>query len=144
MTNIAHAHSSQNTDTPFRFDVLVRINFQLPSEREWSCVWARAEAFASNCINLRGAEIQEGEIIEGVLTATYGTHLSAVFNTWKTSDLAKWKSDSIGPPLDNSNKEGNAQKYFPPPFESDPPLFLENSDVGRKTQKKAAAKALPS
>ena len=69
-----------------------------------SRMWARAEAFATNCLNLRGAVIQEGEVVNGILTPSFGQHLTAVFNTWTPSTLAKWKKESIGPKVQAGNK----------------------------------------
>ena len=109
--NISHAKTSENTETPLRFDILVRICYTLPPEERMSCMWARAEAFASNCLNLRGAIMQEGEVITGILTPSYGKHLTAVFNTWRPSTLTHWKKESIGPKILASNtNEGKNHK----------------------------------
>ena len=102
VVNIGLAPNSENTQTPFRFDVLTRISYLLPSETEYSCLPARVEAFASNCLCTSGAVIQEGNIITGVLASTYGKHLTAVYNTWETSTMTAWRQEAIGPFLVNS------------------------------------------
>lgn len=86
--------------------MLVRICFVIPPKTTWSTVWARVEAFASNCLATSGTAIQEGEVICGILTPSFGKHLTAVFNTWIPSTVATWRTEGIGPPVMNSNGEG--------------------------------------
>ena len=89
---------SDNTSTPFNFTVVTRLLF--PSDDGSSgVVWARVQAFSSNFVTLEGEAILEGTIVEGILTATYGTHLTATFGSLIKSSVSEWRLNGAGPPF---------------------------------------------
>ena len=83
-------------DGPLRCDILVRLAYVSHPEEEWICALGRAEAFPTNFANTSETEIQEGEVVTGIPTATYGNRLAAVFNTWVPATLDALRQESVG------------------------------------------------
>ena len=87
-------NSSENTATPAAMQVVVRIHYIRTGEDQYSHMWARVPAHASNILAVPHTVVEEGEIISGITTPTFGDHLAAVFNTWRVVDLRKWHDES--------------------------------------------------
>ena len=83
---------------PMRLGIVVGIFFTVnPGGWDWSAIWARVADFARNRIAASASAVQEGDVIFGITTPTYGTHLIAVFNTWIPPNLRTWRNEELYP-----------------------------------------------
>ena len=69
--------ASSNTQTPCRAVIATRITWQtgVPYETNW--IWCKITAFSSNLAVTQCTALMLGQTVEGVIGATYGTHLTA-------------------------------------------------------------------
>ena len=59
-------------------------------------MWVRIQAHSSNLLAAIPTPVEEGMIVTGIVTATYGTHLTATLNTWRPSKLKHWQNETSG------------------------------------------------
>ena len=102
-----------NTSTPFNFTVATRLLFT-SDDGSSGLVWARVQAFSSNFVTVSGESILEGTIDEGILKATYGSHLAATFGSLVKSSISEWRLDGDGPPFRAEDDDLGPWSWPPP------------------------------
>ena len=92
-----HEGKMLNTDTPYRAQVVVQIvYFKDEDQYQDSWMWARTNAFSSNFLTTENRPLMLGSIICGILTPTYGTHLTTQLESWTISDCDDWRLGGLG------------------------------------------------
>ena len=104
-----------NTSTPFNFTVVTRLLFT-SEDGSPGYAWARVQAFSSNFVTINGEEILEGTIAEGILTATYGSHLTATFGSLIKSSISEWRLNGAGPPFCAEDNDLDPWSWSPLPI----------------------------
>ena len=86
-----------NTDTCFRFDVIIQlVYYQGPQNTEESWMWARTCGFSSNLIVTVPQPVLLGALVCGILTPTFGTHLTTQLESFVLSSTEEWCTAGIG------------------------------------------------
>lgn len=92
--------------------------FRIPRQTTpgYSYVWYQTFAYTSNILTIESITISDGVVIRGVLTATYGAHLPATFDTWGESSITEWSSEGLGHPVTNIDIELDPMGWIPAPM----------------------------
>ena len=86
-----------NTATCYRLEIVTQIVYykdQNSFDDSW--LWVKTNAFTSNLLVTEPTSIMLGTIICGVLTPTFGTHLTTQFESWMISNADDWQSHGLG------------------------------------------------
>ena len=59
-------------------------------------MWCKTTAFSSNMITTDPAVILLGTLVTGILTPTFGTHLTAQMEAWTTTTGDEWQMTGLG------------------------------------------------
>ena len=81
-------------DDPATLQAVSRIRYLRPVKEDYSHTWVRIPAHSSNILAVTPTCVEEGNVVTGIVTATYGTHLAAPFNTWQNYSLMDWKNET--------------------------------------------------
>ena len=103
-----------NTDTHYNITVVARLFFTSDNDNIDGFIWARLAAFSPNLVSINGESIMEGPILDGVLVATFGDHLTATFGSFGKSPMAAWRQEGAGPPYvaDDRNLDPLSWSYL--------------------------------
>ena len=97
VAEILEAGKMSNTETPYRAQVIVQIvYYKNPDLYDDSWVWARANAFSSNFLTADNRPLMLGSIVCGILSPTFGTHMTAQLESWTLSSCDDWQMGGLG------------------------------------------------
>ena len=114
----------ENTKTPYNLTIVVRLLFTGEEDTIVGLMWARITAFSSNLVTISGESIMEGTILEGILVATFGEHLTATFGSFEKSSIAAWRQEGAGPPFVAEERDLDPWTWSPIPLLGD--LLISN------------------
>ena len=113
-----------NTDTPYNLTVVSRLLCTSGNDNVDGFMWASLTAFSSNLVSINGESIMGGSILEGVLVATFGDHLTATFVSFGKSSMAAWRQEGAGPPYVAEDRDLDPWSWPPIPLLGD--LLIAN------------------
>ena len=91
--------TAENTGTPYRIEVVVKIPFRANVHADLdrlnpdakSFIWARVRAFTSNALVARGTVIRLGTFVSGIGVACYNGSNRAHLDVWTVTDCLEWR-----------------------------------------------------
>ena len=107
--------SCDNTDSPFNLTIVARLLFTSDEKNDRGYIWTRVTAFSSNCLTIAGDPLMEGSVVEGILVATFGDHLTATFGSFVKSSIAEWRQEGAGPPFVAEDRDLDPWSWSPLP-----------------------------
>ena len=85
-----------NTETCYRFEVITQLAYFVDQSREGSWLWVKTNAFSSNLLSTGPQSVLLGTIVCGILTPTFGTHMTTQMESWTLSSAEDWAMHGIG------------------------------------------------
>ena len=97
VAEINESDQMMNTETKYRFQVIAQLAYYHDAaERDDSWMWVRTNAFSSNALITDPVGIMVGAIVYGILTPTFGTHMTTQLESWDVSSCEEWYLNGLG------------------------------------------------
>ena len=97
ISEIVESDQMLNTETCYRFVVIVQIVYYKDAgQQEDSWMWAKTNAFSSNALLTGPCGVMVGSIITGILSPTFGAHLTAQIESWTVASCREWQLNGLG------------------------------------------------
>ena len=91
---IIEIHESEkmlNTRTCYRFSIMAQVVYYREGEfKDESWLWCKTVAFSSNCLTTEPTTALLGSLVQGIVTPTFGTHLTAQMESWTLASWDDW------------------------------------------------------